>query len=230
MDRPLLYDVFCGAGGASRGYQMAGFRVLGVDNRPQPRYCGDDFVQMDAFEFFECVQQGDFPQPAAWHCSPPCQAHLKGLTAVNRALGRTMDHPDLIAPTRDALIASGLHYVIENVEGAPLRDPVRLCGSSFGLPLRRHRLFECSFFFLTPRCHHKAHRVARFWAAQRKKGEEKYSRVVQVYGHAGGRHEWPEAMGINWMAPEEMTQAIPPAYTEFIGRQLLAAIANREAA
>jgi DNA (cytosine-5)-methyltransferase 1 len=210
---------------------MAGFRVLGVDNRPQPRYCGDDFVQMDAFEFFECVQQGDFPQPAAWHCSPPCQAHLKGLTAVNRALGRTMDHPDLIAPTRDALIASGLHYVIENVEGAPLIDPIVLCGTMFpGLRVIRHRLFECSFPVAAPA--HGRHPLV-FTHDKRK---AHYGRLdqdtafVQVTG--GGNATVANkaaAMGIDWMTGAELNEAIPPAYTEHIGHALAAHFMERAA-
>jgi DNA (cytosine-5)-methyltransferase 1 len=146
MDKPLLYDVFSGAGGAAKGYQRAGFRVVGIDSKPQPRYCGDGFICMDAFEFFDHVQRGDYPQPDAWHCSPPCQGysrmrHLPWL--------KDKQYPMMIEATRAALQATGKPYIIENVEGAPLENAVMLCGTMFGLKVYRHRLFETSFFMLS---------------------------------------------------------------------------------
>ena len=131
-----------------------------------------------------------------------------------------LEHVDLIAPVRELLQATGLPYVIENVEHAPLRDPLRLCGSSFGLPLRRHRLFESSFPLMGPPCVHGQQRK-RFSVFRH--GEVILSRVVPVYGTGGGKaaKHWAEAMGIDWMTRPEMAEAIPPAYTELIGHQLM---------
>ena len=132
-------DLFCGAGGATRGLQQAGFHVTGVDIRPQKRYCGDAFHQADAMTF-----------PLAGYdliwASPPCQRYTKGA----KRNGTSMNHPDLIGPVRERLIASRTPYIIENVETARphLIDPVRLCGTQFGLGVFRHRLFEC---FIEPR-------------------------------------------------------------------------------
>ena len=227
--KPLLYDVYCGAGGAARGYQLAGFRVIGIDLCPQPRYCGDGFIQMDAFEFFERVAKGGYPQPDAWHASPPCQKHVKGLAATNAVLGRVSRHRDLIPQTRAALVASGRPYVIENVVGAPLLAPIRLCGSSFGLPLRRHRLFESSLFLMAPQCNHAWQREPRYWTSWCPNGQRRLATVVQVYGNAGGRHEWADAMQIDWMTPEELREAIPPVFARFIGTQLLHALTADDA-
>jgi DNA (cytosine-5)-methyltransferase 1 len=216
-DRPLLYDVFCGAGGATRGYQEAGFRVVGVDNRPQPRYCGDGFIQLDAFEFFAQVARGEFPQPAAYHCSPPCQAY----TSLG-SLHKDKTYPDLLAPTRDALVSTGKPWVIENVVGAPLRGYVQLCGAMFGLRVYRHRRFESPCFFFQPR--HPRHTLPAL-AHRAPSGKSRKAAYLagecfaSVTGNAGN-YAGP-GMGIDWMIGEELSQAIPPAYCEFIGRQLL---------
>lgn len=212
---PLLLDLFCGAGGCSVGYARAGFDVVGVDIQPQKNY-PFEFHQADAL---------DFPLDGydAIHASPPCQVYLS-LRAVNKALGRADGHRDLIAATREALSASGVPYVIENVEGAPLLNPVKLCGSSFGLAVRRHRLFECSFPVLAQPCAHHLQREEKYWTSWRPNGEERKATVVQVYGNAGGREHWPDAMGIDWMTPDELAEAIPPAYTEHIGGYLMAAL------
>ncbi len=191
------------------GYYRAGFDVVGVDIRPQKHY-PFEFHQADAMTFpldgFDVV-----------HASPPCQAHcdLKHMWNAKK-------HIDLIEPTRRRLSESGKLYVIENVEGAPLVNPIKLCGTMFGLKttgaeLRRHRLFETNWpLLLVPQCQHKNE-----------------PRVIGVYGgHGRDRRRTVntqdfstearrEAMGINWMTGAELSQAIPPAYTEFIGRQLM---------
>ena len=145
-------DLFSGAGGATRGLMDAGFHVVGVDHHPQPRYCGAAFVQADALDYLATAALAHFD--FIW-ASPPCQK----FTSMRHAPG-TKAHLDLIAPTRELLKRSGKPYCIENVVGAPLIDPVVLCGTMFGLrtpdeaELRRHRLFETSFLLLTPPCQH----------------------------------------------------------------------------
>jgi DNA (cytosine-5)-methyltransferase 1 len=203
------------------GYHRAGFDVVGVDIDPQPHY-PFEFHQADALEFV-ATQAQDF---VAVHASPPCQRYLN-LGKVNQKLGRAYDHPDLIAETRAALDATGLPWVIENVEDAKreLRNPVRVCGTGLGRPLRRHRLFESNVTLEGVPCEHKAFRVPRYWTGWRPNGEHRLSTVVQVYGNAGGREHWPAAMGIDWMTAVEMVEAIPPAYTEHVGLQLINALA-----
>ncbi len=233
MSRPLLLDLFCGGGGAAMGYYRAGIDVLGVDIRPQPNY-PFRFLREDALETLHLILLGqstlgyrpeDF---AVVHASPPCQAHVKGLVAVNRSQGRSSYHLDLIGQTRDLLVASGRPYVIENVEGAPLRSSVRLCGSMFSLMVRRHRLFESSMLLLAPCCRHDRQREAKYWTSWRPGGEHRLASVVQVYGNSGcGIGLWEETMGINWMTRDELSQAIPPAYTFFLGKQILAYLENR---
>lgn len=215
MTRPRLLDLFSGAGGSARGYQLAGFHVTGVDIKPQPRYAGDKFVQADALTFpldgFDAI-----------HASPPCQFHA-GLTNVR---GSQDNHANLIPQTRQRLQCAGVPYVIENVMEARayLRDPVMLCGSAFGLALKRHRLFETTFPLMSPGCAHGAHpKKYRI----RQHGREIVTAFCYVFG--GGQAgqpvaTWREAMGIDWMTVDELSQAIPPAYTEFIGQFLLAQI------
>lgn len=215
-------DLFCCAGGAAMGYHRAGFDVVGVDIEPQPNY-PFEFHQADALTF--PVEGFD-----AIHASPPCQANLHGLGAVNKALGRAYDHVDLIPQTRAKLIAAGVPYAIENVVGASLLAPVRICGSSFGLPIHRHRLFESNVLLMVPACEHDRLTERKYWTSARKKGEQKRAFTVQVYGAGGERHEWGPALGIDWMTPEELTQAIPPAYTECVGRQLLEYLESARAA
>jgi hypothetical protein len=232
IQRPLLLDLFCGAGGCTAGYQRAGFDVVGMDISPQPNYCGDLFVQAEVVSWLtDHVDDYAVLRFDAIHASPPCQANVKGLAAVNRALGRDSRHPNLIAPVRRLLRATGLPYVIENVEGSELRNAIKLCGSSFGLAVRRHRLFECSFPIIAPPCAHHLQREARFWTSWRPNGEYRRATVVQVYGNGGDMDEWPEAMGIDWMQERrEFTEAIPPAYTEYVGHYLMAEIRARAAA
>jgi DNA (cytosine-5)-methyltransferase 1 len=210
-----LLDLFCCAGGASEGYRRAGFEVVGVDIAPQPNY-PFEFHQGDALEYL----RDHWQEFDAAHASPPCQWYLN-LGAVNRKLGRDYDHPDLVAATRRALVATGLPYVIENVEGAPLLNPTRVCGTGLNLPLRRHRLFESNVMLFGIACVHERFTEPRYWTGWRPKGEHRLSTVVQVYGNAGGREHWPAAMGIDWMTPAEMCEAVPPAYTEHVGGQLI---------
>jgi DNA (cytosine-5)-methyltransferase 1 len=224
VSAPLLLDLFCKAGGATHGYQRAGFRVVGVDIAPQPNYCGDAFVQADALTFpldgFDAI-----------HASPPCQADLKGLGIVNRRRGRDYAHASHTDAVRARLVAAGVPYVIEQPQqGAKLINPVVYCGSSFGLPIRRHRQFECSALVLAPPCDHGWQTEKKYWTSWVKNGVRQRATVVQVYGNGGERHEWGPALGIGWMTPEELTQAIPPAYTEHLGRQLLAHVLDRRAA
>jgi DNA (cytosine-5)-methyltransferase 1 len=235
---PRLVDLFCKAGGMTKGYQRAGFYVVGVDVEPQPNYCGDEFVQMDAFAFLDNMLRLERVgcQPARYtfaavHASPPCQ-HYLNLGAVNRAMGRTYDHPDLIAAVRQRIIATGLPYVIENGEDArpAMLEPVRICGTGLGLPLRRHRLFESNVLLSGVACDHGAFSEPRYWTSWRPDGEHRLATTVQVYGNAGGRSEWPAAMGIDWMTSAEMIEAIPPAYAEHVGRQLMAHVEREVAA
>lgn len=218
--RPLLLDLFCGAGGAGMGYHRAGFDVVGVDINPQPNY-PFDFEQCDVLNLWRTV--GDIRNTFdAIHASPPCQSYLN-LGGVNRKLGRDYDHPDLIAATRELLLETRLPYVIENVADAKsqLRDPVRICGTGLDLPLRRHRLFESNYLLFGVECAHHRFTEPKYWTGWRPNGEHRLSTVVQVYGNAGGTEQWPEAMGIDWMTNKEMCEAIPPAYTAHLGAQLL---------
>lgn len=217
MSKPRLLDLFCGAGGAAVGYHRAGFDVIGVDINPQPNY-PFRFIQEDALRFMD---MGQFQGFDAIHASPPCQRNVKGLAVVNERLGRISRHEQLIVPTRARLAAAALPYVIENVIGAELIDPVRLCGSTFGLPIHRHRLFESNTHLVVPPCNHRWQNKPRYWTSWRPNGEKRLAKVVQVYGNAGDSSQWPEAMGIDWMTRNELREAIPPAYSEFLGRQFI---------
>ena len=207
--RPRLLDLYCGAGGAARGYQLAGFHVTGVDIVHQPRYAGDVFVQGDALEY--AAAHGH--EYDAIHASPPCQAYSWS-TKKMRNLGKV--YADLLEPTRKLLTAIGLPYVIENVVGAPMSNPIVLCGTHFGLKVFRHRLFESDCYLMSAggACSHAGCEI----------GFDEDS-FVTVAGHGAdgsGRFDlWQAAMGIDWMTRVEMTQAIPPAFSEFIGRQLI---------
>ena len=223
--KPRLLDLFCGAGGAAVGYHRAGFEVVGVDIAPQPHY-PFEFYQGDALGVLSEPWKSPWlgwPARDSWdaiHASPPCQGYTQ-LAAVNAKLGRSQRHEKLISETRVLLQVTGLPYIIENVVGSTLINPVRVCGTTFRLPIRRHRLFESNRTLVGTGCEHGRFTEPRYWTSWRPNGEKRLSTVVQVYGHAGGRHEWPAAMGIDWMDCDELSEAIPPAYTEFIGRQLL---------
>ena len=236
--KPRLLDLFCGAGGAAKGYVDAGFEVVGVDLIRQPNFPGQEpmlkkrtpgftFKQADALEFLAS------PQFELWgfdaiHASPPCQLYSHGTVSMDRS-----NYSDLIGPTRNALVNTGLPYIIENVPRAPLLAPAIMCGSSLPsvrdhdgqeLYLRRHRHFESNFPITSSPC---------FCVLLKKKGYK----VGGVYG-GGRRNRWEaenvrhggycppfeiqcKLMNIDWMTQKELNQAIPPAYTEFIGTQLL---------
>jgi DNA (cytosine-5)-methyltransferase 1 len=219
-DRPRLLDAFCGAGGAARGYQMAGFRVTGVDINPQPRYAGDRFVQADALE----VLAGDLTGFDAIHASPPCHDH-SSLRSVSGTDGTGW----LLAATRELLISSDLPYVLENVEGArgQMREPALFCGGAFALgapsygglwrPLKRHRLFESNIFLMTPGCGCSSiEKLGVYGNGGRYANRGNPDRA----GYRGNKQESADALGIAWMTIAEMSQAIPPAYTRHIGEQL----------
>lgn len=217
-----LLDLFCGAGGAGMGYRLAGFDVVGVDVRPQPKY-PFVFVQADVLSLpLEFLQGFD-----AIHASPPCQAH----SPISAVSGRRSHHIDLIPETRALLKASGRPWVIENVPGAPLRNPVLLCGTMFGLQtscgaeLRRHRLFEANWWpGLTPCCAHRNRTITvTGQVAQRQIIK---NRVRETFSASEARR----AMGVDWMAMRELSQAIPPAYTQWFGERLLQQIPIRKAA
>ncbi len=221
-----LLDLFCGAGGCTKGYQQAGFWVRGVDIELQPRYVGEQFIQADALEYLQgLIDSGEIEEFDAIHASPPCQEYVR-LRKLLISQKRKKSHPDLIERTREKLQKAAKPYVMENVEGAPLLRPIQLCGSVFGLLVQRHRLFECSFFTLTPKCQHEVYRADKP-PLHRLQG---VSRVVGCYGNGRGKGDnlalWSRAMGIDWMTRKELSQAIPPAYTEFVGRQLIQAIKN----
>ena len=211
MSRPRLLDLFSGAGGAAVGYHRAGFEVVGVDHRPMPRY-PFEFIQADALEF--CREHGG--EFDAIHASPPCQAY-----SVLRHCYAAGELPDLLAPMRDALEATGRPWVIENVVGAPLRHYIQLCGAAFGLRTYRHRRFESSEMMMQPP--HTRHTVRVNRRKQRRKEHWDAGGFVTVVGDIG-RYAGPEAMGIDWMTGNELSQAIPPAYTEYIGSRLREAL------
>lgn len=205
------------------GYHRAGFDVVGVDIDPQPNY-PFEFHQSDALEFLD---QGfsDGAYVVAIHASPPCQSYLN-LGAVNRKLGRTYEHADLIAATRESLIKTRLPYVIENVADArkQLIDPIRICGTGLDLPIRRHRLFESNIPITGIPCAHNRFTERKYWTSWRPNGEHRLSTVVQVYGNGGNQEEWARAMEIDWMTGRELREAVPPRYMEHVGRQLMTSI------
>jgi len=215
--RPLLLDLFCAAGGASAGYDSAGFDIIGVDHEPQPHY-PFQFVQCDVFEF---LAQGLPAGVKVIHASPPCQlftqaSHIQGA-------GK---HVNLIPETRTWLRALGLPYVIENVPGAPLIRPDMICGRALGLGVKRHRLFECTIRLETPPCPpgHPGEWYSVFGRSVRARGASIHDREPTIGIDVGRR-----AMGITWMNRAELSQAVPPAYTELIGRQLMKTLSTSAA-
>lgn len=226
MRHPRLLDLFCGIGGCSAGYARAGFHVTGVDIEPQHRYPFLDLVQDDALAVL--ADRAYLAKFDLIHASPPCQRY----SITGARWDRRESHPDLLEPVRELLRGSGIPYVIENVVGAPLIDPVLLCGSMFGLgvygtTLRRHRLFESSLPLEPP-------------PPDACSGRQ----IIGVYGNGGawqrtapggagmkvsGR-EAGRALGIGWTDHQpSLAQAIPPAYTEWIGAQLLAQLVRQAA-
>ncbi len=209
-----LLDLYCKAGGASKGYADAGFDVVGIDIKKQKRY-PYEFIQADCLEIIKDLDYlRTFDVIAA---SPPCQTHSR-TKHLRNAQGKSTDKVDLIPQTRQALIESGKPYVIENVPGAPLVDPVQFCGSSFGLKVRRHRLFESSIKIVGSICNHKIQgKPVGIYGSMRDE--------IPQGGHtAKSIEEAREAMGIDWMIWGELVEAIPPRYTYEIGKQLLSVL------
>jgi DNA (cytosine-5)-methyltransferase 1 len=206
VTRPRVLDLFCKAGGAAMGYHLAGFDVLGVDIEPQPHY-PFEFVQADALRYpldgFDLI-----------HASPVCKDYSR-TAKINKA-----GHPRQIEATRDRLAASGIPYVIENVEGAPLLDPVVLCGAMFpGLRTYRHRLFEASFTLPQPAEPEHA------WPLVKMGRPVQAGEFMHVVGHFSDVAAARAAMGIDWMTRDELAQAIPPAYSQYIGLHALKMLA-----
>ena len=218
MTRPVLLDLFCGAGGAAMGYRRAGFDVIGVDIKPQKNY-PFEFHQADVMKAYGgiggWVNYLSRPQPiTAIHASPPCQDHMRSPGPSYETHGTGY----LLPATRHSLIATGLPWVIENVPGAEMRADLKLCGCMFGLPhLKRERWFETSWhaFDLRQPCQHHDGTMSVTGSGPGTRIEKR------VFGRWPNRQDWSRAMGIDWMNHYELTQAIPPAYTEYIGRQLL---------
>lgn len=216
-----MLDLGCCQGGIAVGYDRAGFDVTGIDHKRQPRFPFQMFVLDFLSLTLEYCRRFD-----AIHASVPCQGYIQ------RNKNRVTKWPRLIEPMRARLIEVGKPYVLENVEGSPLIDPVLMCGTMFGLPLRRHRLFESPWLrdATPPPCNH--------W------GTVAHGDFAAVYGMGGkgprhgtdrepapraGAPSWEEAMGIDWMDRYGLTQAVPPAYGEYIGTQLLAALESGHA-
>ncbi len=211
--KPKVLDLFCGAGGCSMGYSQAGFEVVGVDIKPMPRY-PFRFILGDALEVLvEMIESGEIEEYSLIASSPPCQKYTN---MGNVWKGK--EYPDLVAATRTILIDTGLPYVIENVEGARdwLINPILLCGSMFGLRVYRHRLFECNPWLLMPP--HIAHQDSTPKAGR---GTASPKGFISVAGHFSNVEYAKEAMGIDWMVRDELSQAIPPAYTQWLGCQML---------
>src|SRR6516162_1340274 len=198
-----LLDLYCKQGGAGYGYRLAGFTdIIGVDIEPQPRY-PFAFVQADALE---ALATWDLSLIDAIHASPVCKGFTR--TGWSYRFGYHQRHPDLLTPTRVALERTGLPWVIENVPGAPMRADAVLCGCMVGLPeLRRTRWFETSWqmFDLRPPCTCPPQAISP-------RGHTHYK---------GEAEDWARAMGIGWMDADGLGQAIPPAYTEYIGAQFI---------
>ena len=223
-----LLDLFCCAGGCAKGYHDVGFEILGVDIVDRPNY-PYDFVKMDAIEFLETMDLREFD---VIHASPPCQRYSKLKHLSNDIEKWDLNHVDLVDVTREALKKTGKPYVIENVEGAPLINPIKLYGSQFpNLYTQRPRLFESNILLKEPNTPRQKHKTGKLGSGPAEDGfitvagikPQRGMNETQMklyYGFALG--------GIDWMSLEELTQAIPPAYTEFIGKQIIEYLDNKE--
>lgn len=217
-----LLDLFCKAGGAGQGYVDAGFEVVGVDIEPQKRYKAGEFVCMDAFEYLE-KHGSDFD---IIHASPPCQIFSQIQSIRGDRDTYKSKRVDLLTPMRVELIKLGKPYIIENVMGAKkvMKNPLMLCGTMFGLQVLRHRLFESNL-------------PLHVWKLCKHNGTVANGEYMGVYGKGGklwrnreaqerqlsstSVADWRTAMGIDWMMRYEITQAIPPAYTKYLGKQAI---------
>jgi hypothetical protein len=222
-----VLDLFSGAGGAGHGYELAGATVVAWDIRPQPR-SPHEFNQGDALEVMR--DTGYLRQFDLIHASPPCKTNTSIRHTIWPGASRT-DPINLIPPTRELLDASGVPYVIENVPGAAMIDPIVLCGSMFRLGVRRHRLFELGRWKTEqPLCRHAEQKAASpaYPVLRYHSGSPiiTMSPVIGVYGHGQGLGPgevdlWRQAMGISWMVREELSQAIPPVYTKWIAERFM---------
>jgi DNA (cytosine-5)-methyltransferase 1 len=225
--RPRLLDLFCGAGGAAMGYHRAGFEVVGVDINPQPNY-PFTFVRGDALEEVEIARLPGHPFSAV-HASPPCQHY----TAMKTMWNHRSDHPDLIDATRLALQRWGLPYVIENVRGAPLPSAAQLCGTSFGLgvtvydgwrELRRHRWFESNVPMMAPPCQHRYPTIGIYGDHARDRRRRHGERAIDFPDRDKVRLA-QAALDMPWTSKwRELLEAIPPAFTEYVGAYLIQAL------
>ncbi len=207
MNKPKLLDLCCKAGGMSMGYSQVGFDVTGVDIEPQPHY-PFKFIQTDATKLdIEFLRQFDLIS-----ASPPCQKYS---VTTSQWRKKGYDYPDLIEPIRDLLIASGKPYVIENVPQAPLIIRVILCGTMFGIRTYRHRIFESNFYIKQPA--HPEH-IATATHLGRPATDKHF---LTMAGHFSGVKLAREITGCHWMNRAELAEAIPPAYSKYIGGQFL---------
>lgn len=211
--RPQLLDLFCGAGGATKGYVDAGYIVTGVDNMPQPDYPGHHFVQADAVGFLAAYGH----KYDAVHASPPCLASTRLTLGTNRGL----EYINLIPATRALLALLDVPTVIENVLGSDLRRDLTLCGEMFGLKVQRHRYFELGNWSMESPAHLPHRGRVKGW----RHGVDHEGYYYAVHGKGGGKGtipEWQDAMGIHWTSKRRsLAAAIPPAYTEFIGGAMI---------
>ena len=214
ISKPKILDLFCGAGGATKGLQRAGFYVVGVDNKPQPHYCGDEFHQADALEF--PLEGYD-----AYWASPPCQAYSQ---AFSQLIGKRKEPPDLVAPIRERLVATGKPFIIENVPHSPLQNYIQLDGTMFGLKVKKTRNFELHGFeiLLLP------------GKLPNTKGWIKDGKLVGIVQHSCypnekvKREHLAAAYEMDWYCTRhELRQAIPPAYSEYLGKYLMQEIESK---
>lgn len=198
-------DLCCCAGGATKGLQTAGYHVTGVDIKRSPRYCGDAFILGDALEV------GLDGYDLIW-ASPPCQRY----SATASIHGNGDSYPDLVDPIRKRLVQVDVPYIIENVVGAPLINPLMLCGTMFNLLVIRHRLFETNppIYFPPATCAHQRKSIAVGRMPDREKN------YITIAGHFADMEFAKEAMGIDWMNREELAEAIPPAYSYFLATEI----------
>jgi DNA (cytosine-5)-methyltransferase 1 len=207
MKKFRVLDLYCKAGGSAKGFQRCNFYVVGIDIEDQPRYVGDKFYKTDAIEYLlEYGKEFDLI-----NASPPCQKYTKSAKQWRK---EGKEYPDLIEKTRDALRIVGKPYVIENVPNAPLIDPIYLNGSYFGLLVHRPRFFETNFPIEQPDIPKTKNPIKM--GRPIKEGD-----IIQPVGHFSGKKYAEKQMQIDWMTVEELANAIPPAYTEWIGKQWL---------
>ena len=214
--RLKLLDLFCGAGGASAGYARAGFEVTGIDVKHGKRY-PFDYIKGDVRDYLDPEFLQQFDVIAA---SPPCQS-FSATKHLRNAQGKSTTKTNMIPMVRDALMMANRIYVIENVPNAPLINPIQLCGSAFGLKVRRHRLFESNFKLKGTECHHKQQgKPVGIYGSMRDE--------IPNGGHTAKTMEQAnKAMGIDWMIWGELVESIPPAYTYYIGQQLSTEVIHR---